>query len=138
VRAPVHGDVYAVNEAVSADTVGFPCNGSGNNCVAPTGDPWTCNAGSDDAKCSKQRMLDIFNDMLRQGINIAPADFTISYSYVGLGFAGGPFVPLIRVTVASKPFLLSFGMGEVLTRREVEGVAIGEDMTTNYSWNAGT
>jgi hypothetical protein len=70
--------------------------------------------------------------MNRQGINVNPGDVSISYSYVGLGFADGPFVPLIRVKVAAKPFLLSFGFGDKLTRREVEGIAMGEDMTTTY------
>lgn len=139
VRAPVHFGVPTENDEVSDATLGLPCNGSGANCVTPTGGPWVCDGGDwDNLSCDADRFEVIFNDMLRQGINVSASDLTVSYSYAALGFAGGPFVPLIRVTVASKPFLLSFGMGEVLTRREVEGVAIGEDMTTNYSWNAGT
>lgn len=134
VRDPVHTGVPISNGVASPDKLGKPCNGSGDNCVSPAPGKWSCNPTPENwgVGCDADRMLVIFNDMKRQGINIVPRDVTVTYTYVNLGFAGGPFIPLIEVTVAAKPFMLSFGFGEALRRREVSAHAIGEDMATTY------
>lgn len=132
VRAPVHSGVPKRNPYASSDVVGQPCGGGKDNCGSPGG-PWTCTPGNWDPKCDTSKFLDIYNDLMRQGINVKPEEIAISYSYSGLGFADGPFIPLIKVALAEKPFTLSFGfLGNKLVRPEIIGYAVGEDMKTSY------
>ena len=134
VRDPVHLGVETTNDPVSADTLGFPCNGSGNNCVIPTTRTWSCGPEEwyVDANCDVDRMLTIYNDMRRQGINVEGTDITITYTYAGLGYAGGPMIPIIEVSMDRKNFLLNTGFGFRLIRHPVKAVAVGEDLTTSY------
>lgn len=129
VRDPVHTGMPTNNVATSNDDVGQPC--SEGFCTDP-GQTWSCSGDALGANCDANRFVVIMNDMRRQGVNFDPRDLTITYSYAGMGFAGGPFVPLIRVSIDSAPFLFSFGIADNLTRRLVLAYSIGEDLQTNY------
>lgn len=74
--------------------------------------------------------------------NIAAANVTISYTYVSMGYAGGPAVPLVTVTLANVPFQTGFismfgtllGAGSALTTIPTMSARItGEDLATNGS-----
>ncbi len=133
VRDPVHTSVPSTNAAVSPDTLGDWC-GVGANCTNPGG-PWVCSLDSTDTGCDSSRMQVIYTDMMRYGIRVAPDDMTISYTYGWLGYAGGPFAPIVEVTIESRPFLFSFVplIGGDLVRRPVTATAVGEDLATNYT-----
>jgi len=135
VRTPINNDVPSKNDIAAAGTLGGWCNQG--NCVTPTPpasqDSWTCTGGSlDTDNCDVEAFKKLWDDMARQGFDYEPSDITVSYQYAWLGYAGGPFVPLIEVQIESRPFLFSFGLGDDLTRRRVIGNAISEDLKTTY------
>lgn len=130
VRDPVNNNVPARNLATSNDVVGQSC--STGACGDPGG-PWVCaGLGFDDTVCNTTAFGMIVNEMTRWGVAIDEDDIVVSYSYGGLGYAGGPFVPLIEVTVVSRPFALNPLPGPALTRPTIIAGAIGEDMSSTY------
>ena len=74
---------------------------------------------------------------------LQPEDVVITYRDANLGYAGGPFVPIIEVSILEKPFFLQFlfeatafggdaGQARpgVETLPAVTATAIAEDMST--------
>jgi hypothetical protein len=59
------------------------------------GEPLTC-TGND---CVPERFNPIFTRMDAIASALEPENVTITYQYVGLGFAGGPIVPRVTITV---------------------------------------
>lgn len=133
VRAPIDNDVPARNEVAVGGVAGAWCNEG--NCVNPTdpSDPFECKGGELAAgNCDIEAFKKLWDDMARQGFNYEPQDITISYQYAGLGYADGPFVPIIEVQIETDTSLFDLGFGPDLTRRRVIGNAIAEDLTTVY------
>ena len=128
VRTPINNNVPVRNEIAGGGALGQWC--SLGDCVDPGG-PWECTGGSL-GDCDVEAFKKLWDDMARQGFNYDPSDITVSYQYAWLGYAGGPFAPIIEVQIATRPFLFSFGLGDDLVRRTVVGNAIGEDLTTVY------
>jgi len=84
------------------------------------------------------RMSDVFG-LLRNLPQPAGDYVTIEYTYVGLGFAGGPVVPSVTVTLSGVPYgtvmttILGsfFGGGSILEMLPVISVTLtGEDLST--------
>lgn len=141
VRDPVHTGMVqtnAINVAVGA-SFGDSC--ATGNCVVPTGGPWTCSgedAGS--GPCDAAAYNEIFNEVARIAYLLDPADLSVTYSYAGLGFAGGPFVPIVEVAIVERPFFLQFffnlasgrpqGGTEELQLPAVAASAIAEDLSS--------
>jgi hypothetical protein len=101
VSEPLSG-VPALNpKASSTVSKGQPCGGIGNGtCAEPppltiTPCPQPCPVGSTPDYIIT-RMQEVFPQLLA-------SEVTISYEYVGLGFAGGPYTPAVTVAV-SRPF----------------------------------
>jgi hypothetical protein len=63
----------------------------------------TCAGGSGGA-CDGPNFTVIVNRMRGIASIIQPQNVTIEYAYVGLGFAGGPIVPRVTVTVQNVPY----------------------------------
>lgn len=141
VRDPVNTAMPAINELDpgSGFSVGKPC-GLGA-CLAPGGGPWTCSgddlSGED---CDAAAFVQIFDEVARVAYLLDPSDLSVTYSYVGLGFAGGPFTPIIEVSIRERPFFLqfffnlAFGSGEDTSRElnlpAVAASAIAEDLSS--------
>ncbi len=92
---------YAVNgltatstNALAAGFFGQPC--SAGACVAFT--TQTCTGGTG-AQCNATKFNAIVNRMSRISNLIQSQYVTISYTYVGLGYAGGQVVPRVTVTL---------------------------------------
>lgn len=71
---------------------------------------------------------------------IKPENVTISYKYISTGYAGGPTVPLVTVTLSNVPFNTGFisilgrllGSGSALTKLPTISARItGEDLATS-------
>jgi Flp pilus assembly protein TadG len=77
----------------------------GTNC--PTGctafASQTCAGGSGD-DCDPAGFDAIFNRMDAIANVLQPENVTITYTYVGLGFVGGPIVPRVTVTIQGVPY----------------------------------
>jgi Flp pilus assembly protein TadG len=99
---------YAVTTLVpgqknqTADANMYP---PGSNC--PTGcaafATQSCTGGSGGI-CNPAGFNAIFNRMDAIANVLQPANITITYTYVGLGFVGGPIVPRVTVTVQGVPY----------------------------------
>lgn len=83
---------------------------------------------------------DAFNRMLgrMQGFlaGLQAQHVTVSYSYQALGFAGGPVIPAITVTISGVPYqtgvigrLLGAGGGDLSTLPAVSATVTGEDLS---------
>lgn len=68
-----------------------------------------------------------------------PSNVTVSYQYVGMGFAGGPIVPAVTVTISNVPFgtgfadLLGniFGTTGLSTVSAMSATMTGEDLSSS-------
>lgn len=138
VRDAVHTGIPAENALAPGARVGDSCALGG--CVEPGG-PWRC-AGDDLAgpDCDAAAFAAIFDEVGRVAYLLSPEDLTVTYRYANLGFAGGPFTPIIEVSIEERPFFLqfffnlAFGSGdntaERLTLPAVAGSAIAEDLSS--------
>lgn len=110
--------VPTTNVPAGGGTGGFnvPCyNAAGggiadDNCTDPGG-PWTCTG----TVCDSGVMDVIVRDMQRTSPEISADDVTLTYVYRRLGYAGGPFVPEINVSIRKFQYdfaLLSLGDGK--------------------------
>jgi len=91
-------DVPLVNNAVRSDVYGMNCSSDAEPCEG-FGE-FTCN----DATCDPEPCTRIINHMRGFNGQIQPDNVTITYTDVGIGFAGGPTTPMVTVTVQGVPF----------------------------------
>lgn len=70
------------------------------------------------AACLAGPFTRILNHMRGFNGQIQPANVTVTYTDVGLGFAGGPTIPLVTVTVSNVPFRTGI-VGLLLTNANV-------------------
>ncbi len=138
VRDPVHIAMPTRNEIAPGARAGDPCALGG--CVAPGG-PWRCSGNEvSGGDCSAAAFATIFGEVGRIAYLLSPEDLTVTYSYAGLGFAGGPFTPIVEVSIEERPFFLqfffnlAFGSGEdasgALNLPAVAASAIAEDLSS--------
>jgi TadE-like protein len=92
---------YVYGQLCSAGACG--ATGTGFATVSCTGP----NIGNCDPALCPGRTVTCFQDIVNRMRGIAsfiqPANVTITYEYVGLGFAGGPVIPRVTVTVGVTP-----------------------------------
>src|SRR6185295_17218100 len=91
--------VPLTNVKTATGVYGVHCNDASAPCVAFT--TLTCSGG--DASCDATSFNRILSRMQQFLPDAQSENVTISYSYVGLGYAGGPIVPAVKVTVANVP-----------------------------------
>jgi hypothetical protein len=77
---------------------GYKCSDVSAPCVPFA--TQTCSGGS----CDPVPFTRILNHMNGYSGLILPANVTVTYTDVGLGFAGGPTVPMVTVTVENVPY----------------------------------
>lgn len=147
VRDPVYVNLPASNQAASGARTGLECARSEEGllepCVRPDPDHWTCTAadlGGPD--CDADAFNEIFQEVASIAYLLDPDDLVITYRYAGLGFANGPFVPIVEVGIKERPFFLRFGFNlaiggegggegqEAQTLPSVMAVAIAEDLSS--------
>ena len=146
VRAPAATGVPGRNVRSATGTFGLHCRAAGNNCVPPSPAIWICD-GSTGTGCEFAAFDTIAKEMRRFSTIVETDLITITYVYTGLGYAGGPFVPEVEVSIRNQaaangqinnPFgalsLLRwvFSM-DTLGIPPVRATISGEDLTTNYS-----
>lgn len=115
--------VPTINQPSSTNTgANVPCYSAigPDNCIDPTptgASGWECTGDA----CDASVMEVIVQEMQRTSPSITAEDVTIKYIYRRLGYAGGPFVPEVNVSIGKFEYdfaLLSLGDGE----REENGV----------------
>jgi hypothetical protein len=98
------------NPVVSINLVNDRANNSvryGTRCSASTCRAWNGRppgCGPDRAPCSGATFDRILDQMQRFNAQIEPGNVGITYSYTGIGFAGGPAAPMVTATVQCVPF----------------------------------
>ncbi|MEL7465878.1 MAG: TadE/TadG family type IV pilus assembly protein [Pseudomonadota bacterium] len=151
VRGDALGQMPMIKElsrtAPSTAEVGDACSVAGTCAFANTSNngPWSC-AGADLASptCNAAAFDAIYQEIASLAYLLQPEDVVITYRDAGLGFAGGPFVPVIEVSILEKPFFLQFlfeatafgGNADqarpgVETLPAVTATAVAEDLSTS-------
>jgi TadE-like protein len=57
-----------------------------------------------DGDCDSDRLRPILGEMKKFNARITASDVSVTYESTGIGFAGGPAVPMVTVTVSGVPF----------------------------------
>lgn len=101
VSAPVEAGVPSTNGYNGADgtLLGDPCSDSPTPCTGFATVTCTGTACTNTADFNR-----ILSRMRQLYAGIGASNVTFTYEDVGLGFAGGPTVPLVTVTIAGVPF----------------------------------
>ncbi|MEM7543925.1 MAG: TadE/TadG family type IV pilus assembly protein [Pseudomonadota bacterium] len=140
VRDPVYTDLPPSNGVRIGGTTGVQC-AVDNQCDLTDTGPWTC-SGDDlgNGVCDADAYADIFEEVARIAYLLDPSDLSITYYYGELGFAGGPFVPIVEVAIEERPFFLQFFFNlavgnpangaEELQLPAVAASAIAEDLSS--------
>lgn len=140
VRDPVHTGLPATN-ALNSDG-GFEI---GDACALGAcqdmGGPFSC-SGPDlgGESCDSAAWNAIAEEVASLAYLLDKDDLTITYYYGALGYAGGPFTPIVEVKIEERPFVFQFafnlgfaqgadGPGEVRTPA-VAATAIAEDLSS--------
>lgn len=98
VSPPVAAGVPAINAKTNAGIYGRSCSGSPSPCVGYLTQSCT------GAACTAGNFTRILNHMRGFNSKIAAQNVTITYADTGLGFAGGPSVPMVTVRVSGVSF----------------------------------
>lgn len=139
VSDPVTSGLPSVNAKAGSAVYGQQCGGSSDACTGFS--TVTCGAGG--AACANTaafnrivtRMQDIF------GV-IDASNVSVSYTYAGMGYAGGRPVPLVTVTLSGVQFRTGFisilgsliGSGGALTTMPpISARLTGEDLSSSGS-----
>lgn len=98
VSTPVAPGVPARNQRTESGVFGIACSDASAPCV-----PFD-NVSCTGSACTAVEFDRIFAHMQGFSGQLSPENVTISYEWTGLGFAGGPTVPLVSVTVSGVPY----------------------------------
>lgn len=126
------------NPKTDSGTYGIHCRDITVPCALNIGDSWICE--TDGTGCNAPargfilaRMSDIFGVLQADQIRI-------SYTYVGLGYAGGPLIPAVRLTITGVPFdrgflpvigrLITQDAAELAVLPDISATLTGEDLDT--------
>jgi Flp pilus assembly protein TadG len=116
---------------------GLACAAASNPCNFDNQSTWVCTAGG--AGCNSEVFQNIMTEMQRIfGQAITDDNLTITYRYAGLGYAGGPFIPSVTVTLSQVPFGLFLGFlsslsgagDALLTLPDISATLTGEDLSS--------
>jgi hypothetical protein len=116
---------------------GLACAAASNPCDFDNQSTWICNAGG--AGCNSAAFQNIMSEMRRIfGQAISDGNLTVTYNYVGLGYAGGPFVPSVTVTLSGVPFGMFIGFlsglagagNSLLVLPDISATLTGEDLSS--------
>jgi Flp pilus assembly protein TadG len=116
---------------------GLACAAASNPCNFDNQSTWVCTAGG--AGCNSAAFQNIMTEMQRIfGQAITDDNLTITYRYAGLGYAGGPFIPSVTVTLSQVPFGLFLGFlsslsgagDALLTLPDISATLTGEDLSS--------
>lgn len=140
VRDAVHTGLPSSNELASGSSFSAGASCGSGACENPGG-PWICTGATvaTDANCDVANFNEIRDEVARLAYLLDDEDLSISYSYGLLGFAGGPFVPIVEVAIVERPFFLQFFFnlafgGEdddvEVTLPAVAATAIAEDLSS--------
>lgn len=99
VSRPVVPGFPTMIEASRPDAYGMSCSDPSSPCEADT--QYVCDRGNN---CVNARFDRIVSHMRGFNGQIDSSNVTITYSWVGIGFAGGPPIPMVTVTVQGIPF----------------------------------
>jgi TadE-like protein len=86
----------------SNNSVRYGTRCSASTCRSWNGRPPGC--GPDRAPCGGAAFNQILSQMRRFNGQIGPENVGITYSYTGIGFAGGPAAPMVTATISCVPF----------------------------------
>jgi hypothetical protein len=137
VRDPVAAGVPAINPRRAGGVFGLACGHSSDPCNFDAQDLWVCEGGGD--SCNPDAFQLVVAEMRRVfGGGFQDQNVRITYRYVELGFAGGPFVPAVTVTLSGVPFGLFLGIlsglagdrAALATLPDISTTLTGEDLTT--------
>lgn len=98
VSTPVIAGLPVTNQRTANGNFGINCSDASAPCE--TFAAVSCSGNS----CDAAEFDRIFAHMNGFSGQLQPANVTISYEPTGLGFAGGPTIPLVTVTVSGVPF----------------------------------
>jgi Flp pilus assembly protein TadG len=116
---------------------GLACAAASNPCNFDNQSTWICTAGG--TGCNSAAFQNIMTEMQRiLGQAITDDNLTITYRYAGLGYAGGPFIPTVTVTLSQVPFGLFLGFlsslsgagDALLTLPDISATLTGEDLSS--------
>lgn len=118
---------------------------AGDSCASGAcehmGGPFSC-SGTDlgAGNCDAVAFAAISDEVSRLAYLLDSDDLTITYYYGALGFAGGPFTPIVEVKIEERPFFLQFmfnlGFGQGGSEAQevslpaVAATAIAEDLSS--------
>jgi Flp pilus assembly protein TadG len=116
---------------------GLACAHPSNPCNFDNQSTWICAAAG--SACNSTAFQNIMTEMKRifgQAIN--DSNLTVSYDYNGLGYAGGPFIPSVTVTLSGVRFGLFMGFlsglagagDALLTLPDISATLTGEDLSS--------
>lgn len=137
VRDPVAAGVPTVNPRRAGGVFGLACGHPSNPCNFDGQDIWVCEGGG--GGCNGAPFQLVVAEMRRVfGGGFRDENVRVTYRYVQLGFAGGPFVPSVTVTLSGVPFGLFLGIlsglggnrGALLTLPDISTTLTGEDLAT--------
>ena len=112
VSTPVAAGVPATNGRTATGVFGVSCSHASAPCVG------FANVSCTGTACTAAEFNRIFAHMQGFSGQLQPDNVTIAYEWIGLGFAGGPIVPLVTVTVSGVPFRTGI-VGMLLTNAGV-------------------
>lgn len=132
VRDPVATGVPPINERSDGGVFGLACGHSSNPCNLDDQDVWVCEGGG--AGCDPAAFQLVVAEMRRVfGGAFQDENVRITYSYVELGFAGGPFIPAVTVTLSGVPFGLFLGILSGLGGDGARALATLPDISTTLT-----
>ncbi|MGB0851726.1 MAG: TadE/TadG family type IV pilus assembly protein [Pikeienuella sp.] len=139
VRDPVYTALPATNTLNDNGTFAFGDACASGACV-DMGGPFTC-TGEDIGSelCDATAWAAIAQEVANLAYLLDPEDLSITYSYAALGFANGPFTPIVEVRIRERPFFLQFffniGVGSDDAKEvglpSVAATAIAEDLSSD-------
>ena len=136
-REPAATGVPLRNPRRSGTLFGLACSDPSNPCNFDAQSSWTCTAGA--TGCDPEAFATVISEMRRVlGQSVQNENLVITYSYCGLGYAGGPFVPAVTVTLTGVPFGMFMGFLSGLAGNyealqilpDISATLTGEDLST--------
>ncbi|MGB0505171.1 MAG: TadE/TadG family type IV pilus assembly protein [Pikeienuella sp.] len=140
VRDPVFTALPEANTLVSSGEFleGDSCASGACNDM---GGPYSCSGAElGTGSCDAVAFAAISDEVSRLAYLLDQDDLTITYYYGALGFAGGPFTPIVEVRIEERPFFLQFmfnlGFGQggseaqEVSLPSVAATAIAEDLSS--------
>jgi hypothetical protein len=116
---------------------GLACAHPSDPCNFDSQSTWICAGGG--SGCNPAAFQTIISELRRVfGQTISNNNLTIIYSYAGLGYAGGPFIPSVTVTLSGVRFGLFMGFlsglagagDALLFLPDISATLTGEDLSS--------